>query len=92
MAKNNRAGVGRQVTEFVIRGSGPQIQWETRYDNIVMRNPAWNGFVKQIAVKAARDLGTKSDARAAGAKLVKARLWSAEACMPPHKEWVIQTP
>lgn len=78
--------------KIVIRGFGPQIQWETKNDNILVRNPAWNGFVQMIAVKAARDLGAKPDAGAVEAKLVKAWLWTAEAHIPPHKEWVMQTP
>ena len=92
MAKTDCTDVAAQVMKPVHGLSGPQSQWETKSGNILMRNPAWNGFVQKIAGKAARDLGTKKDAGAVDAKLVKARFWKAGARIPPHKEWVIQTP
>ena len=76
----------------VDRGSALQGQWEMESDNIRSVNPAWNGFVQKIALKAARDLSIKPDAGSVEAKLVKARLWAAWANMPPHKRWVVQTP
>ena len=92
MAKTDRTDFTSHVMKPVDRLSGPHSQWETKSDNIFVRNPAWNVFVRKIAGKAARDLGTKPKAGAVDAKLVKARFWRAGARMPPHKEWVIQTP
>ena len=73
------------MVKSVHGGSTLHKQWEMKSDNLRLRNPAWNGFIQKLAVKAARDLGTKSDAGAV-ARLVKARLWAAEAYMPPHKK------
>lgn len=85
LAETYRAG-------FIPQGKYLHNQWEMKSDSISMHNPAWNKFVQKIAVKAARDLGTKSDAGAVAAKLAKAHLWAADARMPPHKAWVIQIP
>ena len=87
-AKSGRTGIVPQVVKSVDRGSALHGQWEMESDNIRCFNPAWNGFVQKIAVRAARDLGTKSDDGAVEAKLVKARIWTADACMPPYKKWV----
>ena len=54
-------------------------------DKIGLRNPAWNSFVGNVAIKAAQDLGAKTDAGAVEANLVRARLWAADACMSPHR-------
>ena len=86
MAKHD--GAGPHVIKSVHGGSTMHNQWEMKNDNLRLRNPAWNGFVQRIAVKAAQDLGTKSDGGAVEAKLVKARIWAAEAYMRPHKKWV----
>ena len=87
MAKYDRAG---NVTQFVKSNHGGSTlhrQWEMKSDNLLLRSPAWNDFVQRIAVKAAHDLGTKSDDGAVEAKLVKARIWASEASMPPHEKW-----
>lgn len=93
MAKIHRAEFIPQVMKSVDRGSGKCVhnQWEMKSDSVSMHNPAWNEFVQEIAVKAARDLGTQSDAGEVAAKLAKAYLWAADARMPPHKAWVIHT-
>ena len=83
VAKDDRAGIG-PLLAICVQGASDS-QWETKKDNLRMRNPAWNGFIQKMAVQAARDLGIKPDAGAVEAKLVKARLWAADACMPAHK-------
>ena len=87
MAKDDRAGIVPQVVKTFHRRSAQHRQWEMKSDNLRLRNPAWNGFVRRIAVKAAQDLGTKSDGGTVEAKLVKARIWAAEAHMAPHEKW-----
>ena len=88
IAKSDDTGTIPQVVKSVDRGSALQGQWEMESDNIRPFNPAWNGFVQRVAVKAARDLGTKPDARSVEAKLIKARLWAAGANIPPRKKLV----
>ena len=92
IANDYQAGIIPQVVKSVDGGSALIGQWEMKNGNIQMRNPAWYPFVQKIAVRAAEYLGINSDAGAVGAKLVKARLLTAGASMPPHKEWVVRTP
>ena len=86
MANYDRAENVPQIVKSCHGGSALHGQWEMKSDNLRLRNPAWKGFVQNIAIKAAHDLGTKSDAGTVEAKLVRARIWAAKAYMPPHKK------
>ena len=88
IAKDDRAGLCPQMVKCVDRGSVLDGQWEMNGGNLLMRNPSWDEFVRKIAVRAARDLGTKSDDGMVEVELVKARIWTPEASMPPYKKCV----
>lgn len=88
MANDDAAGSAPLAVKSVHGGSALLGQWEMTYNNVRMCNPAWDGFIQKIAVRAARDLGVESDAGAVEAKLVRARLWTVGACMPSHQMWV----
>lgn len=57
-------------------------------DKLAIRNPAWNKFVQRIAIKAAEDLGIKSDAEIVRAKIDRVCLWAVAASLTPYKECV----
>ena len=87
MAEHKHAGITPQVVKSVHRETGKYLynQWEMKSDSVSMHNPAWNGFVQKMAVKAARDLGIEPDAGAVKAKLARAHLWAAKARMSSHQ-------
>ncbi len=90
MLRDDLAERAPQVEKSVFWGPKKPLlnQWEMKADNLNIRNPAWSKFVQRAAVKAAGDLGIKSDAGAVKANFVKARVWASDACLPPYKEYV----
>ena len=81
------------IQKSIDRESGKHLhnQWEMKSDGVTIRNPAWNKFVRQVAVKVTSDLGIVPDASKVKVEFDRFRLWAVGACIPSHKQWVSTT-
>ena len=59
-------------------------QWEMKEDNLMIRSPAWNEFVQRISVKAAKDLGIKTDVGTVKANMDRAHLSAVGGSIQPY--------
>ena len=75
-----------RVEKAVDRKSGKYLhnQWEMKKDNLMIRNPAWNEFVQRITVKAAEDLGIKTDVGTVKADMDRAHLSAVGGSIQPY--------
>ena len=78
--KSDSAGVSPLNQSVRPDGKFLYNQWEVGADKLAIRNPAWNGFVQRIAVKAVGDLGIELEGGVVEAIMDRAWIWAVGAC------------